>query len=204
MSIKKFFNARKRRCKICDLYKFLSCVTCCIITLYFFKRKTIWLTQMEHNYLNHSSWCREPKREHRNWERGQGVGLIPVLVPHDCGETLDLVRGGGSLKCKHCQNRYCQYSRFGDAKRTPFYSSDLYFLGIIMQLSELWWHFRSDLPKSKICNIRGVQYVQKISSTDIGPRTVIYWLLLTSGNLSDLTWNLDFFNEIIYWIKRET
>ena len=28
----------------------------------------------------------------------------------------------------------------------------------------------SDLPKSKICNIGGILYVQKISSTDVGPR----------------------------------
>ena len=35
-----------------------------------------------------------------------------------------------------------------DAKRTPSYSSDLHFLGIIMQLSDLKWLFQSDLPKS--------------------------------------------------------
>ena len=42
-----------------------------------------------------------------------------------------------------------------------------------MRLSVLWWHFPSDLPKSEICNIGGIHFVRKISSTDIGLRIVI-------------------------------
>ena len=52
-----------------------------------------------------------------------------------------------------------------DAKRTPFYSLDLHF-------SVIKYIYQSDLPKSEMCNIRGVQYVQKIRSTEIGPRIV--------------------------------
>ena len=70
-----------------------------------------------------------------------------------------------------------------DAKRTPSYSLDLHFLDIIMQLSDLWWHFQLDLPKSKICNIGGVQYVRKISLTDIGPRIV--WKLINTSRPED-------------------
>ena len=42
-----------------------------------------------------------------------------------------------------------------------------------LKLSNLRCKFRSDLPKSEICNIWGVQYVQKIRSTEIGPRIVL-------------------------------
>ena len=52
-----------------------------------------------------------------------------------------------------------------DAKRTPSYSSDL-------QFSVIKYIYQADLPKSEICNIGGVQNIQKIRWTEIGPRVV--------------------------------
>ena len=50
------------------------------------------------------------------------------------------------------------------AKRTPSYYSDLHFISIIMQLSDQWWHSWSDLPKSEIWNIGGVQHIASLST----------------------------------------
>ena len=36
-----------------------------------------------------------------------------------------------------------------------------YIFSVLYQLSDLKWHYRSDLPKSNICNIGCIQYVRK-------------------------------------------
>ena len=58
---------------------------------------------------------------------------------------------------KKFANMYTEFKKgikMVDAKRTPSYSLDLHFLVIK-------YIYRSDLPKSEIYNIGGVQYVQK-------------------------------------------
>ena len=56
-----------------------------------------------------------------------------------------------------------------DAKSTPSYFLGPTNIGFIMQLSYLWWQYQSEIPKAKLCDIGGVQYVWKIN---LDPRFV--------------------------------
>ena len=81
-----------------------------------------------------------------------------------------------------------------DAKSTSDYSSDLLFLGNIIQLWDLRWHSQSNLSKSEICNVGGLQYVQKINHFQ--PFSLFYnffehILEHINAPLSDLSWNTD-------------
>ena len=59
-----------------------------------------------------------------------------------------------------------------DAKSTPSYFLGPIYISFIMQLLDLWWQYRSEFSKAKLCDIGSVQYVQKTSLTGIGPRFV--------------------------------
>ena len=48
-----------------------------------------------------------------------------------------------------------------DAKTTQSYFLGSTSIGIIMQLSDLWWQYWSEIKKAELCYFGGVKYVGK-------------------------------------------